>query len=226
MDRLGKNEEALSPVIGTTLMVGMTVAMVAAVAIAVSGFALPDSAPQAKQAKIVIVEAKGGLRYDTPPVNFNENWITLYHKGGDHLNTSKTKIQIKGYGETQDNTYGTLGTNAKGNILVEYTDLEYFGKLEAKPNKNTDPYSPEYHGYEFHNPYLYDGFWSAGERLILNGQDSINSGDSSTVKVYMEGVAKTSNNWRFSTTGQVTITVMDTATNQVIATSKTTVKQA
>ncbi len=110
----------------------------------------------------------------------------------------------------------------KGNILVEYTNLGYDGKLESKPNRDSGDYSPEYQGYGFHNPDLSDGLWSQGEKLTLNGQDSKVSGAASTVKVYMDGVSKTDNNWRFSKGGQITITVMDIPTNQVIAIIQTT----
>lgn len=221
MNKFGENDEAVTPIIGIVVIVGLTVVMfVAVAAISVFSFALPESAPQAK---IVVEDVKGGLRYDTPPVNFNENWIILYHEWGESLNTSGTKIQIRGYGETQDNTFGAEGTPVKGNILVEYMNLGYSGKLEVGPNQNY-PYSLEYHGYKFHNPDLSDGSWSAGDKLTLNGQDSKNSGDSSTVKVYMDGVTKTSNNWRFSKSGQITITVMDIATNQAISVFQAIVK--
>ncbi len=218
---MGECDDAVSPVIGITLLVALTVIMVSIIAASVFAFTIPGITPHAM---IVAEEAKGGLRYDHPPVHFNENWIILSHEWGDSLAASNTKIQISGYGETQNITYGTPGSNAKGNILVEYTNLEYSGKLESKPNQNTDPYSPEYHGYEFHNPILNDGLWSPGERLILNGQDSINGSDSSTVKVYMNGIAKTNNNWRFDKSKQIIITVVDVLTDRVISTSRVTVK--
>jgi len=222
MKRFGENEVAVTPIIGTVVIVGLTVVMfVAVAAISVFSFTPPESVPQAK---IVVENVKGGLRYDTPSVNFNENWIILYHEWGESMNTSGTKIQIRGYGETQDNTFGEIGTLVKGNILVEYVNLGYSGKLESRPNQDSGRYSPEYHGYEFHNPDLSDGSWSAGDKLTLNGQDSKNSGNSSTVKVYMDGVTKTSNNWRFSKGGQITITVMDIATNKAILVFQATVK--
>lgn len=222
MKKFVGNKEAVSPMIGVFILVGLMVIMLLAVTVLVSEFTvnLPESATQAN---IVVVEAKGGLLNDTPPVNFNENWIILQHKMGYPLNTSRTKIQIKGYGETQADKYGTTWLSVKGNILVEYTNLEYDGKLESKSNQDSGDYSPEYHGYGFHNPDLSDSLWSQGEKLTLNGQDSKVPGAASTVKVYMDSVSKTDNNWRFSKGGQITITVMDIPTNQVIASIQTTV---
>lgn len=216
-------EEGVSPLFGVVLLVGLMLTMLLAFAVLTSVFAvrLPESAPQAS---IVVEGAKGGLLNDTPQVDFNENWITLYNRMGYPLNISRTKIQIKGYGETQDNS-GIRG-NVKGNIIVEYTNLKYDGKLEAKPQQNKGDYSDEYHGYAYHNPDLSDGYWNAGEKLILNGEDSKNPGASSTVKVYMEGISNTDNNWRFNKSGQITITVIDIQTNQVIASLQTTVKPA
>lgn len=216
MKKFVGNNDAVSAMIGAFILVGLMVVMLAAVTILVSQFTfnLPQSAPQAN---IVVVEAKGGLL----PVDFNENWIILQHKLGYPLNTSRTKIQIKGYGETQDNS-GIHG-DLKGNILVEYTNLEYDGKLPSRPDQDHGDYSPEYHGYRFHNPDLSDGLWSQDEKLILNGQDSKNPGDDSTVKVYMEGISNTDNNWRFSRGGSITITIMDIPSNQVITSIQTTV---
>lgn len=220
MKKFVGNNEAVSPMIGAFMLVGLMVIMLLAVTVLVSEFTvnLPESATQAK---IVVVEAKGGLLNDTPPVDFNENWIILQHKMGYPLNTSRTKIQIKGYGETLDNS-GIRG-NVEGNILVECTNLEYDGKLEARPNLRNNQYSDDYHGYEYHNPDLSDGYWNAGEKLILNGEDSKSHGATSTVKVYMEGISNTDNNWRFGKGGQITITVMDIPTDQVIASIQTTV---
>lgn len=222
MKKFVGNKEAVSPMIGVFILVGLMVIMLLAVTVLVSEFTvnLPESATQAN---IVVVGAKGGLLNDTPPVDFNENWIILQHKMGYPLNTSRTKIQMKGYGETQADKYGTTWLSVKGNILVEYTNLEYDGKLESKSNQDRGDYSPEYHGYGFHNPDLSDSLWSQGEKLTLNGQDSKVPGAASTVKVYMDSVSKTDNNWRFSKGGQITITVMDIPTNQVIASIQTTV---
>lgn len=48
MKKFGENEQAVSPVIGTIMMVGFSVIMISAVAVSVFAFTLPESAPQAK----------------------------------------------------------------------------------------------------------------------------------------------------------------------------------
>lgn len=220
-EKFKESEDAASPLIGIILFVGLSVAMVLAILVmSVFTFTPPESASLINTpAKIEVVEVEVGLFNDTPPVNFNENWIIMDHKMGSPLDIAKTKIQIKGYGETQDNTFGNVGQSVRGDITIEYTNLGYDGK-EAKSNRNNYPYSQDYHGYEFHNPDLSDGSWSPGERLTLNGEDSKSSGESSTVKVYMDGVTKTDNNWRINKSRQITVTVMDAATNQIIAVSQ------
>jgi len=217
------SEVGASPMIGVFILVGLIVVMFVALGVFVSLFEVELSGTM-PMAKIEAVEAKGGLLNDSPPVNFSGNWIILSHTAGNPLDISRTKIQIKGYGETQDHSLGKeKASPVKGDILVEYTDLSYDGKLASKPGKNDGDYSSEYHGYEFHNPELSDGFWSAGEQLTLNGQDSKNPGDDSTVRVYMNGIRKTDNNWRFSKDGQITISVMSTS-NQILSVIQTTVK--
>jgi FlaG/FlaF family flagellin (archaellin) len=221
MKKFGDNACAISPVIGVIFMVALTVIMASVIAATVFSF---KPAAKAPYAVIEIKEAKGGLRYDSPNVNFNENWIILYHNGGDSLEINKTKILIRGYGETQNITFSTLGTIARDDLIIDYLDLGYSGKLESRPTWNSEPYSFEYHGYEFHNSELNDGYWSTGERLTLNGQDSINGNESSTVRVRMNNVAKTSNNWRFSANKYIDITIIDIPSKQIIAEISTIVK--
>lgn len=224
MKKFGENGSAVSPVIGVILMVAITVIMASTIAASVFLF---NPAAKAPYAVIEIKEAKGGLPSEPSTVRFNENWITLYHKGGDPLDINKTKILIRGNGETRNMMINTtFGDSAKGDIIIDYLDLGYPGKLKSKPNSNdTDsPYSSEYHGYEFHNPILNDGYWSSGEILTLNGQDSINGSDSSTVKVRIGNIAKTSNNWGFSTDKYIDITIIDISSQQIIAKATCIVK--
>jgi len=143
MDRLIKNERAVSPVIGTTLMVGMTVAMVAAVAIAVLGFALPEDSTYAK---IVIVEAKGGINK-----NLKKNTIMLRHKGGDSLSENHTKIIITGKGCAYT---GSMSSCLLKNIRANYIDLtgeNFVVGYNGEIVKGTS--------------------WDAGETIVLYGSD-------------------------------------------------------
>lgn len=198
MDRLGKNEEAVSPVIGTTLMVGMTVAMVAAVAIAVSGFALPDSAPQAK---IVIVEAKGDLNKQ-----LFKNFLVLKHKGGDALVKNNTEIILRGTGYAYAEGNDPYPLPAQG-IRVTYKDLT---------GKNY------YHdGSDFTSKEIVSGnSWDAGEQIEIYGRDGINIGT-----IFNQGNT-VDNKWKLQAGSTVLVTIIDTTTNQVIAVSQATVKKA
>jgi hypothetical protein len=176
-------------------------------------------------AVIEIKDAKGGLLLDPGSVRFNQNWIILSHKGGDPLEVSKTMIKLTGNGETQNIMLNPpFGDPVKGDIIIDYADLGYPGKLESEPTINNDPYSFEYHGYEFHNQQLKDGYWSAGEILTLNGQDSINRSELSTIKVQTNDVSKTSNNWRFSSDNLIEITIIDIPSQQIIAKATSVVK--
>lgn len=196
MKKHWKNDWAVSSVIGVILMVGMVVIMVSVVAISVMGFALPESAPQAK---IVVVEAKGGME----PTILNKNLILLRHKGGDILTENETKIIIRGRGTAYPNTMNDSEATAAGlmneqDIIVEYHHLR---------------------GSHYDRPYNYDQIldgdsWSAGEVVSLAGRDGDDSSNGCEQK------------WRFKADTVITVTVIDTSTNGIIAVSRATVKQA
>ncbi len=147
MRKFGESEEAVSPVIGVTSMLGLTVIMVSIVSLSVFSFALPESAPQAK---IMIVEAKGDMT-----ANLKENVIVLKHKGGDALFENDTKIIITGRGCAYYT--GTMEASCfLGNMRATYSDL-------AGEN-----YILEYDGE------IVEGTsWDAGETITLYGSDGI-----------------------------------------------------
>lgn len=183
-------------VIGTVLMVGLTVIMVSAIAVSVYGFSIPESAPQAK---IVVIEVKGGLE----PTNLNENLIVLRNKGGDILTENETKIIIRGRGTAYPDTMNEAEATAAGlmneqNIIVEYHHLR---------------------GSHYGTPYNYDQIldgdsWSAGEVVSLAGYDGGDSTNGCTQK------------WRFKNDTVITVEIIDLSTSQIIAVSQATVKKA
>ena len=185
---------AVSPVIGATLMMGMTVIMISAVAISVLGFSLPESAPQAK---IVVLEAKGGLT----PTDLDENLIVLRHKGGDTLTENETKIIIRGRGTAYPDTMNVTEATAAGlmnpqDITVEYRHLR-----------------GTHHGTHYGYEQILDGnSWSAGEVVSLLGEDGGDSSNGSDQK------------WRFNASTVITVTIIDVSTNEVIAVSQAPVK--
>lgn len=210
MRKFGESEEAVSPVVGVMSMLTLTVIMVSIVALSVFSFALPDSVPQAK---IVIVEAEGGL----PPVeaSFQNNTIHLKHKGGDSLNIKNTKIILTGRGRSHTPCadpcpYVPSYPNI-GDVRATYTDLTTLLKDD---------------GYKNRNPSILDGSLSAGESLLLSGGDRGDSNDDeSSVITVVNGDTNTSNKYAFEDGTTIQVNFIDIPTNQVIATSRITVKQ-
>ncbi|MCZ7398901.1 MAG: type IV pilin N-terminal domain-containing protein [Candidatus Methanoperedens sp.] len=191
MKNFKAGEDAVSPVIGVVLMVGMTVIMISAVAVSVFAFSVPESAPHAK---IVVVEARGDMDDSD---GLHENKIVLKHKGGDALDENNTKIIITGKGCAYT---GTMETSCfLGNMRATYSDL-------AGEN-----YILEYDGE------IVEGTsWDAGETITLYGSDGIhpfgNRHNNADCK------------WKIDAGSTVLVTIIDTVTNQVIATSRVTVK--
>ncbi|MDO9097836.1 MAG: type IV pilin N-terminal domain-containing protein [Candidatus Methanoperedens sp.] len=191
MKKLWKNDGAVSSVIGVILMVGMTVIMISVVAMSVMGFALPESAPQAK---IVLVEAMGGMN----PVTLNNNIIALRHKGGDELAENNTKIIIKGRG------YAYTGTQPDNtpvqDIIVIYNNLKGTHYDDSDLSTQED--------------IVIGDTWSAGETATLRGRDGQDNSNTCKQKYWLEAGST------------VSVTIIDTTTNEVIAVSQATVKNA
>ncbi len=210
MEKFRVSEDAVSPVIGVALLLGMTMIMVSTIAVSVLAFTVPEIAPHAI---IVVREAKGGLpSYGLEGITFDNNTIQLVHNGGEALDIKNTKIIISGIGQS----YGCFGCGYVpphpnvGNVRVIYTSLTKYGKISA---------------YDTNNHALQDGLWVAGEKLLLSGEDSLNSDDAqSSVWVTVDGNSETSNNYGFKAGEKIYITVIDTDTNKVISTTFATVK--
>lgn len=212
MSRLWECENAVSSVIGTILLVGMTVIMVSIIALSV--FALgafePESAPEAK---IVVMESKGGLA--SAGIAFKNNTILLKHKGGDPLDIKNTKVIITGAGQSHrgfGSTYVPPEDPHVGGAKVIYLNLTDYGKDSI---------------YKTHNEHiLQDGFWATGEELLFSGDDGGDADDDeSSVWVSVDGDGDTSNNYGFKTGGEINIIVIDAATNQIIYTAYAFIKQ-
>lgn len=211
MSRLWECKNAVSSVIGTVLLVGMTVIMVSIIALSV--FAIGAFEPEiAPDAKIVVMEAKGGLA--SAGTAFKNNTILLKHKGGDSLNIKNTKVIITGAGQSHrgfGSTYVPAGNPHVGDTQVIYLNLTDHGKDSI---------------YKTHNEYiLQDGFWTAGEELLFSGDDGGDANDyESSVWVSVDGDGDTSNNYGFKTGGKIDIIVIDAPTNQIIYTAFAVIK--
>ncbi len=192
MKKFGKSEEAVSPVIGVMSMLTLTVIMISIVALSVLSFALPESAPQAK---IVIVEARGGMGGDD---NLYENKIVLKHKGGDALFKNDTKIIITGRGCAYT---GTMEASCfLGNMRATYSDLAGENYILGYDGEIVEGTS-----------------WDAGETITLYGSDGIDT-DHSDKRNNVDY------KWKLQAGSTVLVTIIDTPTNQVIAFSQATVK--
>ncbi len=197
MRKFGEGEEAVSVVIGTVFMVGLTVIMVSAIAVSVYGFSIPESAPQAK---IVLVEAKGGIE---STANLGENILILRHKGGDILVENNTKIIITGKGYAYS---GTMPSGPAVDMRVIYRDLSgnnYGGEDGNKLGEIVEGTT-----------------WDTGETIILYGYDGKNVG------IHSNQGNTVDSRWKLQAGSTVLVTVIDIPSNQVIANSRAIVKQA
>ncbi len=204
MRKFGEGEEAVSVVIGTVLMLGLTVIMVSAIAVSVYGFSIPESAPQAK---IVVREARGNISYLTG------NEIVLIHKGGDTLYPDMVKIVIHGEGKEALKIGGSIPTAALGKIAITYNNLKYYNYVGSGERK--DHYFLGYENLDFAKIITGDA-WSAGDKVVLYGADGTNSWNKNNVD----------KKWELKPGTKVTITLIDIPTSQTIAVTSAIVKES
>ena len=200
-----ENKDAVSSVIGVILMVGLTVVLVAVMAGGVFSFAL---APDAPDAHIVIRQARGN------DGGFAGNEIVLAHKGGDTLRSDSVKIIIDGYGEEAIKG-GSDYTS--GNIKITYNNLEGYNYVQGGNGKQRkDKY--------FHNisddtyideaKIVLNDTWTPGEVVVLYGADGVNNWNTNNVD----------KKYKLTAGYTVTVSIVDIASNKLIASSFSTVK--
>ncbi len=208
---LKDNNNATSPVFGAVLIILLTfvlaVATVAAVYNDDAVERISNSLTKTPAAVIEIEGIAGGVPND---VQYAENYIKLQHKSGDSLSLDSTFIIISGDGSSHIGTF-PIFTKVEGEVMTKYVDLTTSGKLST---------------YKTRNPSLDNNLWSAGEQLILRGDDSINGTDASTVLVTVNGISNTYNNYGFKSGTTVTIKIFDKTTKRIIAQGTAVVKPA
>lgn len=196
MEKFRENKDAVSPAVGVVLLVGLTVIMISTIAVSVFAFSIPESAPQAK---IVVVEAKGG----NMAASLYNNTIVLKHKGGDALNENHTEIIVTGKGcaYTGDRSLCHLG-----DMRVTYRDLS----------------GSNYGGSGGNNlgEIVESNIWGAGETVTLYGSDGRYMGTASNQNNTVDS------KWKLQKDSTVLVTIIDTTTNEVIAVSQAKVKKA
>ncbi|MDK2833618.1 MAG: hypothetical protein PWP14_371 [Methanolobus sp.] len=164
-----------------------------------------DYSTSLKPAPMAVIEVESVVGGVPDRVRYEENFIVLTHRGGDSLQTDSTKILINGEGSSYTGAVTRGGVKRYGNLLAVYEDLEYEGKIPLYKKRNVD---------------LSDGVWSAGEKLVLNGYDSINGTTASSVLVSINGMSNTSNNYGLKQNTIITIKVFDRESNKIIAEMK------
>ncbi|WP_292377768.1 type IV pilin [Methanosarcina sp. UBA289] len=208
--------EAVTPIIGSLLMLLILVVLASIIAISFSNIAEEGKSSQPLMAKISLESCEGGLPKTGKgqDATFENNTIMLIHKGGSSLPLDNISIKISGYGKSyrpalEPGIKGYL----TGNISLLYLDLIPHGKNPAYypvNNKAT----------------LEDGLWNVGEKLVLCGQDSAVGATKSSVKVSVDGDYNTSDNYGFKVGSEVTLKVIDTKRSNVIAEQRVIVKHA
>jgi len=207
--------EAFTPVIGSILLLLITFALVGIVVSSVFNFSGDEAGFQPLVARITLESCKGGLFGIGPMAEraaLEKNRIVLVHEGGSSLPLDSTSIRISGYGNSYRGIPGHGGAPVIGNLSISYLNMNTTGK-------NPD--------YEARNrAVLKDGFWSAGEKLMLCGQDSSVSRIDSSVKVNVNGIGNTSDNYGFKSGSEITLKVIDSKGKNVIAEQTAVVKLA
>lgn len=210
--------EAVTPIIGSLLMLIVLVALAGVVAISFSNIANEGKSTQPLMAKISLESCEGGLspnnydedeKEDKKRARFQENKIVLVHEGGDSLPLDSISIKIFGYGNSYRPVFGQ--DFLTGNTSLLYLDLSSQGKNDTCYDLNN-------------KATLEDGSWNVGEKLVLCGQDSEIGATKSSVKVSVDGDSNTSDNYGFKAGSEITLKIIDTKSKNVIAEQRAIVK--
>ena len=196
--------KAYTPVIGSILLLLITLALAGIVVCTAFNLSGGEAGLQPQMSRITLESCKGGL-YGTgsEDVAFDKNKIVFVHEGGSSLPLDSTSIRISGYGNSYRGIPGHGGTHVTGNLSVSYLNLSTAGKNPAYETLN--------------RAVLKDGLWSAGEKLVLCGQDSSVSRIDSSVKVNVNGVGNTSDNYGFKAGSEINLKVIDSEGKTLIA---------
>jgi len=205
--------EAISPIVGSLLMLLILVILASTVAVTFYNIAGEGASSQPLMAKISLESCEGGLFNNGPEderASLKNNTIVLMHEGGSSLPLDGVSIKISGYGNSYQGIADGNGTKIVGNTEVFYQNLNPTGKNPKYQSQNKEV--------------LKDNFWSAGEKLILNGKDSPEGPIISSVKVSVDRESDTSDNYGFKVGSEIILKVIDTKSSNVIAEQRAIVK--
>ncbi|MDG6243112.1 MAG: type IV pilin N-terminal domain-containing protein [Methanolobus sp.] len=193
-----RHNSAMSPIVGVVLMLFLTLLFAGITVSSVYGEDIAASLTKTPMAMIGVEFVEGGV---PNAVRYNENFLYLAHMGGDPLMTGDTKILISGQGSAYEGTV-PHGRRHYGEVIISYDNLLYEGKRPEYASGNGD---------------ISDGVWSSGEKLVLNGYDSINGTVFSSVSVSINGIKDTSNNYGLKAGNIISIKVIDKNTDRIIS---------
>ena len=202
--KLRFTDQGISPVIGTLLMLIITMLLIGVTAVSLGG--IPNPLKKGLTANVEIEFVEGGVPNE---IRYRENFITLAHKGGDPLPLENIQIVIVGQGSSYKGVVAHGGTIVNGDVQVIYQDICPAGKDSH---------------YATRNPCIADGYWSAGEVIVLNGDDGF--GHNSTVKVQVGSTTNTSNNFGFQKGTKVNIKIIENPSHRLISSCNTNVMAA
>lgn len=188
-------DQGVSPVIGTLLMLVITMLLIGVTAVSLAG--VPNPLKKGLTADLELELIEGGIPNE---VRYKENLITLAHKGGDPLPLENIKIVIAGQGSSYTGVVAHGGRIVNGDVQVTYLDLCSAGK---------ETY------YAKRNPCIEDGYWSAGEVIVLNGNDGL--GHNSTVIVHVGSITNTSNNFGLKKGTEIVVKIIESPSNRLIS---------
>lgn len=176
-------------------MLVLTMVLIGVTAVSLAG--IPNPLKKGLTADVEMECIEGGVPNE---IRYRENFITLAHKGGDPLPLESIQIVIVGQGSSYTGVVAHGGRIVDGNVQVTYLDLCPAGK--------------ETH-YATRNHCIADGYWSAGELIVLNGNDGL--GCNSTVTVRVGSTTNTSNNFGLKKGTEVTVKIIEKPSNRLIS---------
>lgn len=181
--------------VGVLLMVALTVLLVGVTAVSLAGVSNPLKKGLMANVDIELIE--GGVPNE---VRYRDNFIILMHKGGDPLPIESIQIILTGQGSSYTGVVAQGGKIVKGDLQVTYLDLCPEGKDSRYLKRNSC---------------ITDGYWSAGEVIVLNGDDGL--GHNSSVIVRVGNISNTSNNFGFKKGTVVTVKIIENPSSKLIS---------
>ncbi|MDV0446481.1 hypothetical protein MsAg5_03200 [Methanosarcinaceae archaeon Ag5] len=197
-DQIHRFNQGISPVISSLLLLLIVLLMCGAIFMNAAGWMESNDLTAVKPVKIELVDASCGNHADDNS-RFQDNVLILKNVGGNPVPVGEISLKMTGKGDAYQGIPGSGGKMIIGDIEIRYEHLNVTDKNPNYQKQNAEM--------------LKDGIWSPGEQLVLTGNDSKSSADSS-VFVGVNGNFSTSNN--YGLTAGETIDVVAFQSNQIV----------